>query len=324
MKKFLIILSLSLFSLSSFGILATEAGARAGGGKSFGNIGSRNYTAPQTMNKANTTAPAAIGSGMGRFAGLAGAAIVGALVAVAAMAMFQNGMLSGILFYALIAIAAFMIFAFIRSRRSPVSANFNNNIAPSSFPPANNQQQPNPAIHSTAVHPPSSHQSPVEQPTIRGTVQMGETNLENVYNHIRESDPKFYPAIFLSNMDDIFMRIQEAWRDKDIGYMELLVTPEIEKVFASQMQELREKNLVNYMRNIKLLEKSIVEAWIEKGHQYITVHLRFSMLDYTINTNGDVVDGSKDIPAETSELWTFMREDGNPHAIWKLSAITQD
>jgi predicted lipid-binding transport protein (Tim44 family) len=320
MKKFLIILSLSLFALSSFGIMATEADARAGGGKSFGNIGSRNYTAPQTMNKANTGTPAAIGSGMGRFAGLAGAAIVGALIAVAAMAMFQNGMLSGILFYALIAIVAFMIFAFIRSRRSPLLANPG---MPQAFHTANNKQ-PDPALHSTAIHPPASHQPPAEQPTIRGTVQMGETNLENVYNHIRESDPKFYPAIFLSNMDDIFMRIQEAWRDKDIGYMELLVTPEIEKVFASQMQELREKNLVNYMRNIKLLEKSIVEAWIEKGHQYITVHLRFSMLDYTINTNGDVVDGSKDIPAETSELWTFTRDDGNPHAIWKLSAITQD
>lgn len=318
MKKFLIILSLLLFALSSFGIMTTEAGARAGGGKSFGNIGSRNYTAPQTMNKTNVAAPAA--QGMGRFAGLAGAAIVGALIAVAAMAMFQNGMLSGILLYVLIAIVGFMIFAFIRSRRSPLPANPG---MPPAFHPANNQQS-NPALHSTAIHPPLAHQPPAEQPTIRGTVQMGETNLENVYNHIRESDPKFYPAIFLSNMDDIFMRIQEAWRDKDIGYMELLVTPEIEKVFADQMQELRAKNLVNYMRNIKLLEKSIIEAWIEKGHQYITVHLKFSMLDYTINTNGDVVEGSKDIPAETSELWTFMRDDGNPHAIWKLSAITQD
>jgi predicted lipid-binding transport protein (Tim44 family) len=74
------------------------------------------------------------------------------------------------------------------------------------------------------------------------------------------------------------------------------------------------------VEKIDLRGADVTEAWQEGGQDFVTVHLRGSMLDYTVDdASGNVVDGSRTTPAEVDEYWTFTRPVG-PNR-WKLSAI---
>ena len=54
--------------------------------------------------------------------------------------------------------------------------------------------------------------------------------------------------------------------------------------------------------------------------QYVTVAMRYSLIDRTLDrASGRLVEGS-DRPQETTELWTFRRVSGGK---WLLSAIQQ-
>ena len=53
----------------------------------------------------------------------------------------------------------------------------------------------------------------------------------------------------------------------------------------------------------------------------MTVAFVASVLDYTTDEAGTVIDGSRTEPVRFEEYWTFVRPVG-PHA-WRLSAIQQ-
>ncbi len=80
------------------------------------------------------------------------------------------------------------------------------------------------------------------------------------------------------------------------------------------------------MEDVVLGRADVREAWTEQATQYATVGLHWSARDYTVSTkkqrgeSGYLIEGNDETPAESSEVWTFMRfQDGK----WLLSAIQQ-
>jgi predicted lipid-binding transport protein (Tim44 family) len=70
-----------------------------------------------------------------------------------------------------------------------------------------------------------------------------------------------------------------------------------------------------------LLQADIAESWREDDRDYATAALRYESRDVMRErANGKVVEGDEDHPTETTELWTFTRQNGSS---WKLSAIQQ-
>jgi len=72
---------------------------------------------------------------------------------------------------------------------------------------------------------------------------------------------------------------------------------------------------------VKLLQGDLAEAWREGETDYATVAMRWSALDYTTDTSGSVVDGSRTQRSESVEIWTFLR--AGAAGKWLLSAIQQ-
>jgi len=65
----------------------------------------------------------------------------------------------------------------------------------------------------------------------------------------------------------------------------------------------------------------VTETWQEGGQDFVTVRFLASVLDYTVNESGQVVEGSQTEPVKFEEYWTFVRPVGpNP---WRLGAIQQ-
>lgn len=120
--------------------------------------------------------------------------------------------------------------------------------------------------------------------------------------------------------------IQTAWSKQDLASLKRFVTPEMLAYFSTGLAENASQDIENHVENVVLGRADVREAWTENATQYATVGLHWSARDYTISTKkqrgepGYLIEGSDEKPAESSEVWTFMRFQNGK---WLLSAIQQ-
>ncbi len=114
--------------------------------------------------------------------------------------------------------------------------------------------------------------------------------------------------------------VQQAWSMQDLRSLSRFATPEMVSTFSEQMSDLASRNLRNVVSAVRMEQGDLSEAWSERGREYATVAMRYSMIDVTTDLTGRVVDGSPDERQMVTELWTFVRARGGS---WLLSAIQQ-
>lgn len=133
-------------------------------------------------------------------------------------------------------------------------------------------------------------------------------------------------AITVDNADrgefeTLLREIQEAFGREDYGALRSRTTPEIMSYLAEEMSQNALAGHRNEVRDVRLLEADVSEAWAEDGRDYVTAALRYESVDVMRDRQtGALVSGDAERPTETTELWTFVRKAGEP---WKLSAIQE-
>jgi predicted lipid-binding transport protein (Tim44 family) len=124
----------------------------------------------------------------------------------------------------------------------------------------------------------------------------------------------------------LLIDIQTAWSKQDLAGLRRFVTPEMLTYFSTALAENTSQDIENRVEDVVLLRAEVREAWSEDATQYATVALHWSARDYTVSLAkqpgepGHLVEGSDKTPAESSEVWTFMRFQNGK---WLLSAIQQ-
>jgi predicted lipid-binding transport protein (Tim44 family) len=114
--------------------------------------------------------------------------------------------------------------------------------------------------------------------------------------------------------------IQTAYGREDLGALRTRLTPEMLSYYAEELSENASRGVVNEIRDVKLLQGDLSEAWREGDKEYASVAMRYSLIDrYVDRATGRTADGN-DAPQEATEVWTFMRARGGN---WLLSAIQQ-
>lgn len=78
---------------------------------------------------------------------------------------------------------------------------------------------------------------------------------------------------------------------------------------------------INKLENIGVRTVKFSEVWQEGGKDFITVEIAASMLDYTTDEHGKVIDGDDSTPVGFLEYWTFVRDIGASN--WQLTSIQQ-
>ncbi len=120
--------------------------------------------------------------------------------------------------------------------------------------------------------------------------------------------------------EQLLQGIQAAWSAHDLNGLQAMATPEMVSYFADQLSEQVSRGVRNYVTDVRLLSGDLSQAWTERGKDYATVAMRFSMIDATKDGAGRVVDGSTTEHVTATEIWTFVRSRGGH---WILSAIQQ-
>ncbi len=303
----------------SLALAPAIADARPGGGSSSGSRGSRTYSAPPSTQTAPGTAsqfnrtetsparpapgavapnaarPATAGGGFfsrnplmaGLMGGLLGAGLFGLLSGsglFGGLAGFA-GFLGLLLQIAIIAGLVFLVMRLIRGNRQPALAGGPTGYARDMNPDRGMGTGPRPV----------------------GGGGFGTRPLE-----IGAAD---YQA-FERNL----VEINDAWSRQDLAALRRLSTPEMERYFAQDLEDLRARGWTNVTRDVRLEAGDLSEAWTENGQDYATVAMRFSLVDVTTDSAGRVVEGSPTERQTQTEMWTFTRRTG---ANWTLSAIQQ-
>ncbi|MGA8172358.1 MAG: TIM44-like domain-containing protein [Methylocystis sp.] len=117
---------------------------------------------------------------------------------------------------------------------------------------------------------------------------------------------------------------QEAYSREDSAALNQFATPEMARYFNEELDQRRQKGLVNRISGVKLLQGDLAEAWQEGRDEYATVAMRFALIDVTQDrATGRVVSGDPAQPTQSTEVWTFRRPAGSGPDAWKLSAVQQ-
>ena len=125
----------------------------------------------------------------------------------------------------------------------------------------------------------------------------------------------------LETFQRMLTEVQEAFGREDHGALRRLVTPEMVSYLSEELADNAQNGVRNDVSDVTLLQADVAESWREGDRDYATAALHYSSLDVTRDrATGKVVEGDADQPTETTELWTFTRQNG---ADWKLSAIQQ-
>ncbi|MBI1847427.1 MAG: Tim44 domain-containing protein [Candidatus Rokubacteria bacterium] len=168
-----------------------------------------------------------------------------------------------------------------------------------------------------AVDGPSGVDAPSGR-AVAGDDSNGESSFERGVRDIRQTDPRFDPSRFAGYAGMVFRDAQSAWMTRDLRSLRGRVTPEMYGELQAQCDRLRSTRRVNRVERVEITAE-ITEAWQESGRDYLTAHIGGSIVDYTVDEVDSLVDGSRTIPRDVQEFWTFARPAG--FNSWMLSAI---
>ncbi|KAB2669407.1 Tim44 domain-containing protein [Ochrobactrum sp. LMG 5442] len=322
--------------IASFAAVDFAEARRAGGG-GFGSRGARTYSAPTpTRTAPNNAAPiersmtpntgatqtnrpaagatqnAAQAQRSGGMFGNFGRSMLGGLLVGGLIGMLLGNGLGGlagmfglILQVAVIALIAMFVMRMFANRRQPAAAGAGNAGA-----------QPFGAAKSAA-------------PQVGPLAGFGgRTPAVNQFETKQEAAPAA-PAVEdepmdvgqedLDQFEQMLSEVQTAYGREDYAALRKLTTPEAMSYLAEELGEIASSGMRNEVKDVKLLQGDVSEAWREGNAEYATVAIRYSAIDVMLDRNtGAVVEGNPNEPVESVELWTFTRKDGGE---WQLAAI---
>ncbi|QUS55031.1 TIM44-like domain-containing protein [Pseudovibrio brasiliensis] len=346
LNKFPRFLTLLVFSIGLIFVTADFAEAKRG--FSFGSRGSRSYSAPKATKTAPKTAPvqrtmtpnngtntgaqqtnaaAASKAAAGQQRrGLFGGGFLGSMLGGLALGgllgmLFGSGFGGMAGFFGLIVQALLigggimLLMRFLRSRQQPQAAG-----AYGHHQQQAQQSQPFTFNDAGAQDAPRRSGSSGIPNTGFGGGQSPQFEEQPVFS--TEADDEIgLTADDFDAFEALLTTVWTAYGSENYGKIREIATPEIMGYFAEELGKAASNGLINEVRDIKLLQGDLTEAWREGDKDYASVAMRYESIDVMRErATNKVVEGNADVPEERTEIWTFIRGAGEN---WQLSAIQQ-
>ncbi len=125
----------------------------------------------------------------------------------------------------------------------------------------------------------------------------------------------------LDRFQAVLGEVQVAFGRGDRAALRSLATPQVMATFEAELDANAARGVRNEVRDVRLLQGDLAEAWREGGREYATVAMRYESIDATRDiASGRVVSGDAERLTEATELWTFVRDSGGD---WRLTAIQE-
>lgn len=154
----------------------------------------------------------------------------------------------------------------------------------------------------------TQHQS--YQPTTYFNPEMERT----VIGHLIDRDPNFSARHFKGYAQEVFIQVQEAWESRDMSVVRPLETDELFHRHQQQLQEFIQKDWTPHLDGQCIDSVYLADIYHEGEFEYLVVRLQASVIDFTTDASGRVVQGNQTQYQQRTYRLTFKRH---------LSVLTQ-
>ena len=144
---------------------------------------------------------------------------------------------------------------------------------------------------------------------------------KRLMKQMMQSDSAWKFKEISADVADAYMAIHEAWANMDMTPAKRYMSDELFDNFQTQLNWTKYKNKKHVMENIQLLKSLPVAVHDDRDNSrdYVWFYIKGKMVDYTIDTNTQLVVEGKTAPSSFVEYWQFIRKDGR----WVLNKILQ-
>ena len=108
----------------------------------------------------------------------------------------------------------------------------------------------------------------------------------------------------------VFMELQQAWSTLQWDRARPYETDRVFETHLFWITEYQRQCLRNVLDDVQIKQVIPVKVLMDPFYDGITLRIFASMCDYTVNAQGEVLCGSRNVPRSFSEYWTFIRRRG--------------
>jgi predicted lipid-binding transport protein (Tim44 family)/DNA-directed RNA polymerase subunit RPC12/RpoP len=124
---------------------------------------------------------------------------------------------------------------------------------------------------------------------------------------LKQRNPDFDMARFQERVRETFTLLQEAWTEMQWSRARPYVTDHLYDSQRYWIERYRKQGLNNRVEQLTIQRIVPVKIGADAFFESITVRIWAEALDYTVDREGKVVEGSKKRNRRFSEYWTFIR-----------------
>ncbi|NLI77660.1 MAG: TIM44-like domain-containing protein [Candidatus Riflebacteria bacterium] len=144
----------------------------------------------------------------------------------------------------------------------------------------------------------------------RGTQAQGTLERANAERRLRERDPAWNQARFLTRVRQAFTAIQEGWSRADLAKAQAFLSDGVYDRFQILLRELAEAGLRDHLEELKVLDTTLRQVESDPGFDTVHVSIRASATNYRVAARtGKWVEGPT-TPEVFEEVWSFLRRPG--------------
>ena len=166
-----------------------------------------------------------------------------------------------------------------------------------------------------AVRPQERRRTP---PALTGDVPESGTQLDTIVDpeartgraEIEADDPAFTWPAFEARVRHVFTELQPAWSSLDLPRARPYLSDNLFQAWMFWIDAYRKAGLRNVSENARVTGLRLARVVRDRHYDAITVRLRATGLDYTVDANGHKLAGSRDELRDYSEYWTLIRGHG--------------
>lgn len=132
-----------------------------------------------------------------------------------------------------------------------------------------------------------------------------------IETQIQTEDPMFNKAEFLSWANDMFVKLQYAWSDRNLENIRHFVTPELFEQTNTQVQRYIANKQINKLERVSVNLSRLYSFEKQGDREILRVVLESKMIDYIVDeTTGNTVRGDQYVNVVNPYILTFVRKAG--------------
>ena len=147
-------------------------------------------------------------------------------------------------------------------------------------------------------------------------------NVRRFLDEYRQKDAAFGMDKFLKGAASAFKMILDAYSKQDIDTLKKLVSPDVLKIFNSDIDSLRANAQNKSITIVSVKSVDVKDAYIEDDIAYIGIDILSEQIVCVLdNVSGELINGSQTKIKNCEDHWVFSKPVNTKSNIWQLAEI---